>query len=592
MFEKPIRTEAVHLGALPQVGAVFTGSEALRSGPGGFGMAAMRPASIAHRRAFRILTAAAIFAIALAWFSAGVERSGIASVFCDPVSRIAAQDEAVYSREVIEMVTGGRWLTPTYLGRYVLNKPPLLQWMGAVSAQVFGISAWAIRLPSLVAASFVAVLVFLAVWRVHSFAAALAAFLLIAPSHLFYVFARFFMTDMLLTLWVTAALFVLMRDPGLRSLPAALGFGAFAGAAIMTKGAAGCLPWLALAISLALAPRNVWPRPARIAAALAATAVVALPWHIYQLAQHPRWFVADYILTQHLSVGLAAPPQYSTENHLVFYLRRLFLTDPVLAIAGAGSLTFVLFRSWRRRPALIAWICAMLAALAGFRYRSAYYLLPLLPALAIVSAEPLARLSRGGRVAVLAILLACASVKLVSGSPVWGLPAGQASQRSIAPALERYCGARRSTDLILIDANDEFYASDLPLYRLRYCLRTSLSPSPNARRAALDYEWLGIDVSVEQFEHLRDWLPIFRERLAGYDLSSGAPVATVIWARSDAEVARLIESNPGADFLLPRALLLRLDVPLVHDLIPADSDNAFLLSRAAGTHTLTRACRL
>src|SRR5262245_4872152 len=51
-----------------------------------------------------------IFLFSFGWFAATAENSGIASVFCDPVSRIASQDEAVYGREAIEMAAQGHYL--------------------------------------------------------------------------------------------------------------------------------------------------------------------------------------------------------------------------------------------------------------------------------------------------------------------------------------------------------------------------------------------------------------------------------------------------------------------------------------------------
>jgi hypothetical protein len=540
--------------------------------------------------ATRYLAAAGVFAASLAWFSLRVEQNGIASVYCDPVSRIGAQDEAVYGREAIEMVTDGHWLTPTYLGRYALNKPPLFPWLAGASIRVFGISAWALRAPSLVAAALVAALVFLLVWRMHSPAAAVGAVLLLISSHLFYVFARFAMTDMLLTLWLAAAMCALARDPALDRASSFWVFAVCSGAAIMTKGAAGLLPLIALAIHSALAPRDSRPRPARLIAVCAAAAAVALPWHLYQLVAHPRWFVAEYLLTQHLAIGATAPPQYSNETHLVFYARRLFLMDPALTMAAALSLALLLPK-WRRRSVLLAWTAAVVAALFAFRYRSGYYVLPLIPPLAALAAELLALLPRRGRAPALAALVACTVVKLVSGSPVWGIPAGVASQRPAAAALESYCEQHRGNDLILVDSDDEFYASDLPLPRVRYCWRTPEPPS-GTPGPPLDFGWLGISTTVPQFNRMEIWRPIFRGRLERFNLPSDAAVATVILPCSPAEVKLLIEAHPEADFSLPETLLRGLGVTSPHRIAPAGAGRVFLLAPASGMYRATRPCRL
>src|SRR6516165_633121 len=160
----------------------------------------------------RLIPLAVVFTLSVIWFSDGVERIGLASLSCDPVSRIGAQDDAVYATEAIEMVQTNRWLTPSYLGRYALNKPPLLQWLTALSIKTFGLSAWALRVPSLLAAAAIMTLIFALLSQMYSWSVGIAAVLLLGSCHLFYDFARLCMTDMLLTCWITAAIFILARD--------------------------------------------------------------------------------------------------------------------------------------------------------------------------------------------------------------------------------------------------------------------------------------------------------------------------------------------------------------------------------------------
>jgi len=527
----------------------------------------------------------AVFGIGLAWFAVGVERVGLASSYADPVSQIPAQDDAVYAREAIEMAQGGTWLTPQYLGRHALNKPPLLQCLAAASVKLFGISNWALRVPSLFAAALVLALVFALTRYLYSVSVAAGAVLLLASSHLFYVFSRVTMTDMLLTLWITCAMGVLAYDPAFERRFSWVLFGAATGAAILTKAAAGLVPLIAFAGTFALLPAKLRPRPRAIISALGATAAVALPWHLYELVVHPRWFVAEYILTQHLSVGVTAPPQYTNENHLAFYARRLFLMDPVLALLAALSVPLVV-RNRRAHPFLAAWLVVTLAVLFGFRYRSAYYLLPLLPVLALMAAEFIAAFPRM-RGAVLAALIACAVIKTVSAAPVWGIDAGRESHRPIAPSLDRYCAKHRGNDLIIVGQEDQFYASDLPLPRVRYCI---FAPQP-APGAPLDFAWLGISVSAAEFDHLDALRPVFRQRLTEFNLPSDAPVGTVIRAASLGEVAGLIEKHPGSDFWIPAEMLRGLNLQIPQQIELSGAGGVFLLARQSSVHEPARACR-
>jgi hypothetical protein len=536
------------------------------------------------------LRSALVFVVALVWLGAGVQDAGIASAYADPVSRIGAQDEAVYFREAIEMAQGGNWLTPTYLGRYVLNKPPLTQWLTAISLRAFGISAWSARLPSLLAAALIVVLLITWMSSLWGWPVALGGVLLLSSSHLYYVFARLCVTDMLLTLWIVTAMFVLARDPSLTRIRSALLFGAAVGAGVMTKGAAGLLPLFAFALIAAFATRGARPTLARVALALSAAAVVSLPWHLYQLAVHPRWFIAEYILTQHLSIGVTAPPQYSDENQLLFYLRRIVVMDPVLALAAGAGLVLAL-SEWRRHMVLLAWLAAVTAALIGFRYRSAYYLLPLLPAFAMLAAVAFTRIPRRAIGAACALVLAAGAVKTSYASTAWGLPALQATQLSEAASLERYCARNRGNDLILVDPGDEFYSSDLPLRRVRYCLLDRKTASTHTRRP-LDFDYLGIALSTEEFNRGHAATAVYAERLAAFDMPSAESVGTVIWASSQAELETLIAAHPEADFFVRQELHRRLPPSPAHDAVTAGGGRVLLLSRMAKAHRPDWACEL
>src|SRR5438046_636453 len=75
------------------------------------------------------------------------ERLGIAGDYIDPVGKIGGQDEALYSHSAIQMAQHGGWLTPKFMGRYGLYKPPLLPALAGLSARVFGISRLGLRFP-------------------------------------------------------------------------------------------------------------------------------------------------------------------------------------------------------------------------------------------------------------------------------------------------------------------------------------------------------------------------------------------------------------------------------------------------------------
>src|SRR3954454_24726574 len=87
------------------------------------------------RRAF-----CAVALLALACLLPRAARVGLAGDYVDPIGRVTAQDEALYAHSAIAMAKpGGDWLTPRFMGRFALYKPPMLLWTAALSARVFGI---------------------------------------------------------------------------------------------------------------------------------------------------------------------------------------------------------------------------------------------------------------------------------------------------------------------------------------------------------------------------------------------------------------------------------------------------------------------
>src|SRR5262249_25582858 len=85
--------------------------------------------------------------IVLGW---GAATPGIATSYVDPIAKIQAQDEAFYGAISLEMARRGDWLTPRFLGRFALTKPPMLNWLQAGALKIMNRNL-ALRAPSLLA---------------------------------------------------------------------------------------------------------------------------------------------------------------------------------------------------------------------------------------------------------------------------------------------------------------------------------------------------------------------------------------------------------------------------------------------------------
>jgi len=512
--------------------------------------------------------------LSLAVLGIGINRAGIASTYSDPVGQLRAQDESTYANSAVGLAGECGWLTPKVMGRFLLYKPPLLVWLAGASLKVLGKSLFALRLPDLLAAVLGATLVF--VWR------SWAAWILLVSSPFWHIFARLCYTDMLLAAAFTGAMFCLHRDPKLESRAAFWGFAAFASAAILAKSIAGLLPMFVLILYwLVLYGRNTEWR--RLSAVCGVIALIVAPWHIYQLAVHRDWFMADYIGVQILGFGVQPPTQHALEGQLLFYGQRMLWIDPVLAVLALVSLPW-LFRDCRKRspeaPLLAAWIAVVVAALFAFRFRNLPYILSLVPALALCAA----RITRGRWP--IAMLCGLFVVKAFFPAQVWGISFGAAPPIPEAQALRNYWEQGRPNELILIAPADEFYSFNLPGLKVRYCF-----PDPDGvvLKYAPHYGYLGITLTGDQFLHLEQLRPKYAKRLWEWGLDSSEPIGTAIAVKSEEEALGLIGAFPATDFELPEAWASSVKQAGERDVKPASPGRVFLLARnSAGTRTVVR----
>jgi Dolichyl-phosphate-mannose-protein mannosyltransferase len=492
----------------------------------------------------------AVELVAVALLAAGalvfrIQSVGMASGTVDPILQAGAQDEAVYGHAAARMVRTGDWMTPIFLERFMLNKPPLLMWAGAASMRLFGINPLALRLPVLLAGVLCCVLIYWWLRRWRSMPVAIAGVVLLLGTPLFHEMNRTFMTDGLLTLFVAAAIFLLAADPRCERRWTAIGFGALSGAAVMTKSAAGLLPLLVLMVYWALAAAKERPPLKKMLVAFAVAAIVAAPWHIYEFAVHRDWFVAEYVRFQLLGSGVTAPSRYTSDTNFWFYFRTLLRTDPVLLVLWMTSIPWIAI-AWKRDQVqarlLTAWFLTSALCLGVFGTRAAYYLLPLLPALALMTVEfsPLLR----GKLA----WVACAALVVVYA--LWGFDYGARTAPS-ALALDRYSRLRRTNELVIVSPDDEFYASVVDLPKVRYVYLTPL----DASKTSEFFYRLGMIVSDEEFCSLDRLLPVYEQRLRAWKLPENLhPEATLIDSGSIAKLAEIIRCSPDRDFMLPESL--------------------------------------
>jgi 4-amino-4-deoxy-L-arabinose transferase-like glycosyltransferase len=162
---------------------------------------------------------------------------------------LATNDSARFPMLGRDILANGNWLLPRLDGVPHLNKPPLHAWLIALASWPGGtVSEWTASLPSVLAALLVLLLTYWIGWRLFDSEVALVAGLTVVTTYGVFSFARETVPDMVFCAAVTGALVAhaTMEFNGRRSALVILYV--LVGVAFWTKGPAGFLPLIVVAV--------------------------------------------------------------------------------------------------------------------------------------------------------------------------------------------------------------------------------------------------------------------------------------------------------------------------------------------------------
>lgn len=249
-------------------------------------------------------------------------------------------DEGAFSEATREMVASGNYVSPMQDGAPRHDKPILIYWLQAASVNFLGLSELALRLPSAIAASLWALLLFRFVRRETDRDTARAAVLLMALSVAVGFIAKAAIADALLNFWLAAAFFDIWRHAQSPSRTTLLRAYLWMGLGFLTKGPiAVALP---VAVSLAwfvsVGRFRDWLHAAFAPAGWLAFVAVVLPWHVaVYLDQGTAFFEGFYL---HHNLGRYSDTMEGHGGALWYYLVWL----PVILLPYTGLLAVTLAR--------------------------------------------------------------------------------------------------------------------------------------------------------------------------------------------------------------------------------------------------------
>ena len=323
------------------------------------------------------------------------------------------------------MVEQGDWLAPHAPDEQVLNKPPLTYWLIGLCYKLFGFNYGAARLPSGIAALGVLAIVYALGIRYYGKMAGLISSAMLASSLLFVGFARLAMSDMLLTLFVTAGIAcfaVAFGSQSEKSVWPSIGFAAIA-LGILTKGpVALVLVGAPVFLDLALSRSLGGIKKLRLGLGLMILIGLAAPYFLllyFKLGTQPLKF---FFLSENLQ--RFSGQVYGSSGRPFWYEFVAFFADfapwsLLLPIAMAAG-----YLAWKRgtptnRITRICWLwlgsTLVLFSLSSFKLD--YYLLPAMPAAALIVGGMVANSEAPGRLGKILIkgfLLVCCAFILVA----------------------------------------------------------------------------------------------------------------------------------------------------------------------------------
>jgi 4-amino-4-deoxy-L-arabinose transferase-like glycosyltransferase len=332
--------------------------------------------------------------------------------------------DSVHAEVAREMLVRHDYVTLFANGIRYLEKAPLLYWSMAASFKVFGVSDWAARVPL----ALFALALFFSAYALGKllFRDATAGFyaaLILLTSFGIFIFTRILIPDAMVCLWTTLAIFFFWKSlqEETPSRFTALGFAAACALSVLTKGLIGPVFPLAIVLLFLFVTRRLGHlRRWHPVLGFLFFLVIAAPWHILAGLDNPSqgnpgaffhpsaptdgnvhgWFWFYFINEQLLRyLNQRIPRDYDTVPLLLFWGLLFVWLMPWCAFVFKALGRIPWKSAWKRLPLdeeqqaltlLTIWALVPLVFFS-FSTRQEYYVLPSLPALALLIGGWLAR---------------------------------------------------------------------------------------------------------------------------------------------------------------------------------------------------------
>jgi 4-amino-4-deoxy-L-arabinose transferase-like glycosyltransferase len=388
-------------------------------------------------------------------------------------------DDCFYARKGVEMARSGDVFTVTWHGEPTFQNPPLEIWLQSVAVRVLGENDLAARAPSAVFGLLTCVVVYRIALLTFSAEAGLAAVALLLICPYFEGNARRCMMEMALCFWVSLGVLVFLEG---QRRPSHLGWIAvpFA-AALLTKSVLGLLLPIVLGGAAFDEEGRATLRDRRLHLGLLGGLALGLSWPLVEWARFGSEALRAHFLGEILRRSTAGFDLRAMAYDYPYYLAAYF--EPALPLGLLGVL-YLLARK-KAKPLLAFWAVAPIVLYSLSSARSARYVFPIFPPLALCGGALLASAFPG---AGLAVRRGLAPLGLLGATVLlWVRPTLLVGQGTAIFKNDNVIRAR-----LPVGQNLPYYGKRYWLYAnplLYYTERYLLPPADDPRDAIIEAAW-------------------------------------------------------------------------------------------------------
>lgn len=261
-----------------------------------------------------------IFSLIALWFI----------LFCQlGVPKLLDSDETRYADMARTMLLNKDFITLYLDDRIFWDKPPLFFWLVCLSYKIFGISEFAVRIPSILSSLFITLLTFFVTKRFASTKVALTSALILATTTEFVIFSRISILDMVLTFNIIFALFCGIMTHFAKEKNKKYFwwlFYLFSALGTLAKGIPSVVVPFGSMFFIGLYNKNLkeYFKPQYFLIGSAIFLLVSLPWHILMYQAHGMEFINEYIIKHHFQRFIGSS-EIGRQHGLLYYIPTLFV---------------------------------------------------------------------------------------------------------------------------------------------------------------------------------------------------------------------------------------------------------------------------